>query len=181
MLFDYENADDIVNNTIQNAWDTGIETGGFISNTLIAYNTISNDYVSGIGGWYGNSWLNNTVTGNNVSEVTAMFKFYNQGGLGAGETVLYFENNTFSDNTDSNIPSGSAGSTSAYIDMSYADNSSIPAGSVVAGNNVFSDNNFGVIQSAPELIPPGMIVDGGGNICGTVQFSGEAQLSCLQY
>jgi chitodextrinase len=174
-----ESNDILANNTIQNVWDTGIETDGLISNCLFANNTINYARISGIGGWYYNSWTGNTVSNNKISNVEMTFYFFNQAGLPTGQTKLYFLNNTFIGNVSTSPVSSYIGGPSTFIDMDPADNPSIPAGSLIAGNNVFTDNVWASNQYAPTLWPANMIVDGGGNVCGAESYNKNSQLTCV--
>lgn len=158
-----ESNDRVTGNTMQNLYDCGIETVGFIQATTITGNTITNAHYCGIGGWYLNSWLGNTVSDNRVSYSTYLFVFYRMLALNGSEQFVYFKDNLFSGNTFANAPRTSRGAT---VSMDPAANAYVPAAAFVLGNNTFTANDFGASPYAPVLAPGSMIVDGGGNRCG---------------
>lgn len=55
ILLQDERNDLVQGNQISNNWDCGIETIGFIQNTIFDSNTSKNSPICGIGGWYSNS------------------------------------------------------------------------------------------------------------------------------
>lgn len=176
-----ERYDLIENNTIDNNYDCGIETEGFITSTTIQGNIIKNIGYCGIGAWFWSSWLNNTVFNNTVNDSPSLFQFYRVHGMRpAGFDVpygrqpadqnLFFKDNVFSNNKLVNQrsqakvgiidiemnPQGSLGSMGERLPT---------AQEVIIGNNKFSNNDFGSLASV-VFFPVSMIVDGGGNICG---------------
>lgn len=189
-LVDYSGADDgvvfsnqdsltVSDNTINNTWDCGIETLGFIQNSSMTNNHITNAGLCGIGAWYWNSWLHNTISNNIVDFSSYLFFIFRGNNLSDNEQYLYFKDNTFSGNKFSHQRSTSyTGPTepfSALIDFQniYAD---IPSDKIKLGNNVIQNNDFDITIPAPVMIPSSMFIDGGGNVC-KVQ-DGNSQ-SCL--
>lgn len=162
-------------NTITNTWDCGIENVGLLSNVQIKDNQIRKTKYGGIGGWYGNSWRGNVVSGNTVENGDALFFIYRVWGLQAGEQSVYFKDNTFRNNTLI-VQNPLAGAfRSSYIDFQ---NVPVAASSVIAGNNVFTGNNFNARSASPMFFPASSIVDGGGNTCGTQNQQADFPLRC---
>jgi hypothetical protein len=186
-------ADDaiIANNLIKNVWDTGIETLGMITNSVVRDNRIVRASFSGIGGWYWNSLLGNTFARNTVELSGPSFYFARTYGLRAAnsylegvgaDTAVYFKDNTFDGNVTLNPVSYSDGVQPASMfnvldpTISVGSVSSLPgevplkASDFIISNNLFKNNNFGKLSSAPTFgffnpPLPGYVVDGGGNIC----------------
>jgi len=176
-----EKGDIIQENFIENNYDCGIETSGFISDTSINKNTIINSGVCGIGGWYGNSWKGNIVSKNIVDDAPIMFRFDRAWGIMPTPPTaehIYFQDNIFSDNKFINpkLTPATGRLMSVYINMhnleSVVINPDITPGErritsndYSLNNNIFTNNDFGTTLLAPYLKPESMIVDGGGNIC----------------
>ena len=165
----YQEKQDVISgNTISNTWDCGIETS-FIQDTQITNNKINNSGICGIGGWYWNSWLHNTVDGNIVDGAAHMFYMFRTFGFNQdqNEQIIYFKDNTFTNNTfvhqRNNSYLGPSGPFSSWIDFQNMP-PEIPPSAIQIGNNIFKNNDFGQIP-APVIMPAGMIVDQGGNKC----------------
>jgi hypothetical protein len=158
----------VKNNTLKNFHNAGIETpSGFVSGIQIIGNTIDNAAHTGILSFWQTSWLNNTVEDNIVTNAPSLFWFERHFGLWPGEKYMYFLNNTFKGNSFSK-PKYSLNTIIAFnfqnIDSSNGD--PITVAQEKFGNNIFTSNNFGG-EVAPQFLPSNMIVDGGGNICGS--------------
>jgi Right handed beta helix region len=150
----------VQNNTVLNAWDAGIENAGPMVNVQILNNQITT-VGTGIGGWYGDSLSNVTLTGNTVTDASNLFLFFRAGGLVAGETSIFFVNTNVTNNKlVQPRMSSSMNNWFDFLDLP----SGIPVSAVVSGNNKFANNDFGP-GNPPRLLPAGSIVDGGGNIC----------------
>ena len=168
-----ENNDIVEQNTLMNYYDCGIETMGLITETNIRNNTIDNVGVCGIGAWYANSWKNNTVEANKISNAPKMFLFYRHFGLQSDEDKVYFLNNIFKNNKISNFKyvQDEQADTSSIFAFQNFDSSSgrtITPSDVIVGGNILTGNYFGYL-SAPRIQPlGGLIIDGGNNICGKI-------------
>ena len=150
----------IENNTLENFFDTGIETLDFVTNSTISNNIITNAAWSGVGGWWTNSWMGNTVSNNVVTNSSYLFYFNVYTGPPSGQTVNYFENNSFTGN--SLIPGPY---TVMGLSAIFSGGADTPT-QYVAQNNIFSGNNFSTTVPSPNFIPSSMVVDGGDNVCG---------------
>lgn len=180
----------VEDNLIQNYWDTGIESLGFIRNSTVKGNRIVRCEFSGIGGWYYTSLLNNVFARNTVEKSGNLFQFMRVFGLrqantdGANllDTAVYFKDNVFEGNTllDPVPRSGTrswAAEMAVYDRLGYGGGVGGSPGEVelkpadfVLSNNVFRNNDFSAQQAyAPYFgsgpVLPGVIVDGGGNKC----------------
>ncbi|KKR40267.1 MAG: Cell wall surface anchor family protein, partial [Parcubacteria group bacterium GW2011_GWC1_40_11] len=178
IVLDDERDDFVQNNIIKNNWDCGIETVGFIRNTIMSGNTISNSGLCGIGAWYRNSWKGNIISDNIISDAPNMFYFFRVFGLQPNETYVYFVDNAFSGNKFLNPRISS----SALFNFSFFDyrnsGKTINPENLVLGNNRFSNNDFGVTNmNPPQFYPASMIVDGGGNRCSSINSFGNP-LAC---
>jgi len=168
----------IQNNTIVNDWDCGLEGSGSVTGAQILNNQITTAGICGIGAWYSSSWLANTVSGNTVQNVYYLFDFYRLLGLTPGTQFVYFQNNTFTGNKLVN-PRTVAGAVidSAYINLQDIP-ADVPAGSMIVGNNIFSGNDFDVQAGSPFILPASMVIDGGGNVCGSQNREANFPLHC---
>jgi hypothetical protein len=186
-----ESGDTISGNTISNVFDCGIETVGVIANANISNNSITRTGFCGIGGWYWNSLRSSTISGNVASNVPRLFHFYRIFGLRAAgfdegphelpaDGAVYFSDNVFDGNRLLN-PSVAGNPSSIlliYNQLDYAGTISNLPGERVAGpsdfvltNNIFRNNDFGHTLFAPAFgapIVPGLVIDGGGNICNII-------------
>jgi parallel beta-helix repeat protein len=182
-----ESGDVLSGNTIQNTWDTGIETEGNIVNTHIKSNIISSVAYAGIGGWYWNSWDNVSVIDNTVTNTAQMFALFRTCGLrpqnwdGNGapaDTAVYFHNNVFSGNQFvGSEPLDDSAFIPIFDELDYPQEEQvcgIPGEQPVRPsdfklhNNTFTQNNFGHVELSPYFsspVKPGFIIDGGGNVC----------------
>ncbi len=163
-----ERNDVISGNTLNNTYDCGFETAGYMYDSKIINNKIDNAGVCGIGGWYYNSLKGNVFSGNVVTNAPTLFAFFREYNLLPKDTIMYFKDNIFESNTL--ISQRKDG-------VLYSNNSSVlnmraPIGNpafteaqVVTGNNVIRNNNFGLLLDAPYLYPVSSIIDGGGNVC----------------
>lgn len=154
----------IQGNEILNTWGSGIENVGRLSNTRIIGNNIKNAGYAGIGGWYDNSLLGNTIADNIIEDSYGLFGYsYIQTAYDSGN--IYFKDNTFSNNKFINPKN--AQSISASIVMENQATSNL-GNKFVTGNNKFTTNDFNTNAFAPVLLPLGVIIDGGGNKCSTI-------------
>lgn len=158
ILLRNESNDYISGNTIVNNWDCGIETYANVFDTQISDNYIKNAGICGIGGWYENSWRNNSVNRNIVEESRELFRFSIDISYGVSSNTLYFKDNVFTSNKIIN-PTNIFTSSTFSLAVSSAFNP-------VFENNIFSNNDFTIHVPAPVFFPATMIIDGGGNICG---------------
>lgn len=180
IILNDEKNDIVTGNTISNNWDCGIETVGFIQDTQFTNNRINNSGMCGIGGWYWNSWLHNTVDGNIVDGAAYMF-FMFRVFINVNEQYVYFKDNTFTNNIffhqRNNSYVGPTGNYSSWIDF-YNIPVEIPLSKVQTGNNIFKNNNFDPNVAAPVIMPASMIVDQGSNMCLPVTDSFIRPLTC---
>ncbi len=140
----------IINNTIINAWDCGIETVGLISNSIISNNTlIDNDYC-GIGGWYNMGLINNTFEQNTIvnSRYGFTFFYHNTPTSPSYTGNIFFTNNTFNSNLGINVTHNGF----SIVCLNYPicnDYQNLP---FVAGSNKFNLNNFTKYFGGPAYI-----------------------------
>jgi hypothetical protein len=176
MAIQDETGNIIEENFIENVFCTGIETAGVILQTKIRNNIIKNTGNCGIGGWYWNSWKENTIENNEVYDSPRIFAFHRVYGLRTTENEVYFQDNIFIDNAFINPkPTSSFAPESMYIDIlsqvgrppDSPNERTIQPDDMITGNNFFRNNDFTKISPAPVFNPKEMIVDGGGNICST--------------
>ena len=122
---------------------------------VIENNTITNSGTCCVGAFLTTNWNNDTVAGNNCTNVSEMLDFTRIFAQLPGEGTIFFTNNTFQNNTQK--PGGLA-------DASLVDFVDVPAGLPLSlGNNAFSGNTF--LGPTPILRPASMFVDRGGNVC----------------
>jgi hypothetical protein len=171
---DNESFDQVENNKIFNFYNNGIETGGYVHNTRMFNNTITNTGRCGIGGWHNNSWSDNTVENNTITSSPELFQFFR---VEANQTAnfVYFKDNTFSGNKLINQQPvkgdrNTLNSASFYFSLEptayrMEDGTYIPTANIQILNNKFTGNDFGKITDAPYFAPASMAIDGGGNIC----------------
>ncbi|MFH1112157.1 MAG: right-handed parallel beta-helix repeat-containing protein [Patescibacteria group bacterium] len=184
IFLNYESGDTIVRNTITNIFDTGIETGGLITDSKIENNTITNSGTCcGIGAWYSSSWQRNVVADNIIASAPKMFQFRRIFGLQSNEDHVYFQDNTFSGNTFVSykyLPGPEYSySNFEFISFDSSNGRVIGPNDVIVGNNRFTGNNFGTFSPPPNINPKSMVVDGGGNKC-TVSTEPAYPLQCQQ-
>ena len=190
-----EIGDVLANNIISNVWDAGIETAGNIVNAKIIGNSISNVPVGIGGwywnSWRNVAVINNTVGGAiMLFQFYRLFGLRPENwwdGVayeGPADTAIYFEGNLFSGNQFVNaLPASRSSVINVYDYLFYFNQSAYYQEGPIAGtriaqpsdfrltNNTFTQNNFGRNQpppsffSSPLIFTPGLIVDGGGNIC----------------
>ena len=183
----------VEHNFMEDYWDAGIEWVGNLDSGHIASNVIVNAGIAAIGGWYWSSVANTRFEKNVGVRATTLFRATRDYGLRpAGydgpplpaDTAVRFRDNVF----DANVLRGpvslniyGAASTDAAVitvfsRMSYTgDLSTLPGERVPTDsefeltNNVFRHNDFGRLHSVPQFgfsAPvPGVIVDGGQNVC----------------
>ncbi|MEZ5512450.1 MAG: right-handed parallel beta-helix repeat-containing protein [Steroidobacteraceae bacterium] len=183
----------VEHNSIENYWDAGIEWVGNLDSGHIASNVIVNAGIAAIGGWYWSSVANTRFEKNVGVRVATLFRATRDFGLRpAGydgptlpaDTAVRFRDNVF----DANVLRGAvslniygaagtdAGVITVFSRMSYTgDLSALPGERVPTDaefeltNNVFRHNDFGRLHSVPQFgfspPVPGVIVDGGQNLC----------------
>lgn len=171
-----ETGDFVEDNTLSNFWDCGIENSGFVFNSQINRNKISNSAYCGIGGWYFSSLKGNTITQNTVDNTPTLFTFFYYYGLRLKDTNIFFKDNSFTGNILTNARPEMYPQSSFFL-VSHSLSGVSQAGIInkderpalssdfVTGNNIFTNNNFGTSKSAPYFDPTGMVIDGGGNTC----------------
>lgn len=159
-----ESGDTFENNDIKNNWDCGIENTGFLFDSKIINNRITNAGVCAIGGWYSNSLKGNLIKNNIASDVPQLFIYYRVYGLQSGEQYVYFKDNTFENNVLRN-PRISETNVVGRASKIIFEDAFVARSKLVLGNNVFINNDFSKVLAPPDLKPETMIVDGGGNIC----------------
>jgi len=173
----------IVNNTIRNIWDNGIENTGLLSQAVIQNNTFSAIANSAIAGDHDNSWIDNQVIGNKASNTSQLFLLEhshsaNQAAL--TNVTVSFEGNTFTGNQllsqPTFTPSWTPAASFQFNNLTSTPNEQIV--SVAVGFNDFTDNNFGTAWAAPVFSLPTPPQDGGGNICGSPAFDAPLPLNC---
>jgi hypothetical protein len=165
----------IQGNAINNVWDCGIETSGLVANVRIADNNIGRA-LFGVGGWFWNSWISNTVSSNTAANVVRLFEFNRADGLYSGEQLVYFQDNTFTGNKllNQTLPRNNT----ADFEMRGTSGNRLPSSVFVTGNNVFTGNDFSPGGVRPNFSPASMIVDGGGNVCNTSNVPNGFPLNC---
>ena len=192
IVLEDEHGDLIDGNTFSNIYDCGVETLGLISDSVITNNVIENAGICGIGGWYWNSWRGNRVAGNSVDTSLQLFLFNRYGGLRpAGfdpekkmpaDIAVEFRDNTFEQNVFTNPASTlTSSSIPLYASMLYTPSTvflkPVPrtrepgADEFALQDNVFRGNRFGTVTQAPDFGDqpvPGVVIDGGGNVCGAL-------------
>lgn len=169
--------DTIAYNTTSNNWDAGIETVGYIKDSSILRNNISNAFIAGISSYHNTSWEGNKVEYNKVGDVansSEILEFYDYEAIPVG-TKIYFQNNNFTGNVFNPLPNSL--SQSVFINFTITENPTITSSNTVLGNNLIKNNNFGYESSmiAPYMAPTSMFVDGGGNICTVNEIPGAIQ------
>ncbi len=180
----------VENNTIQNYWDCGIETYGFIQASTFAGNRVVRGEFCGIGGWYYSSLLGNRFINNTVEKSGSLFYFTHVFGLRAADsngvhaqdTAVYFKDNVFDGNVVVDPASMTglknwAATIPVYDAMGYGgDLGGLPgetlvkASDFVLTNNTFKNNDFNAVQAyaawfGDKPIVSGVVIDGGGNKC----------------
>jgi hypothetical protein len=152
-------AEVVVNNTISNVDDAGVETAGMVEYSTIDNNKITGARLAAISSYHNTSWLGNKVIGNTASKSGNMFEFTEEDAqYPAGQSQFTFTNNAFANNTFD--PTGLP---------PYAYTSTInltpPSGLVLAAqNDVFSGNDLGHYVVTPYFSPASAFV-GRDNIC----------------
>ena len=153
-----ESGDTIQGNTIQNAFDAGVEGVDSVTNTTIADNSITNTANAGIGSYWCTHWQGNRVTGNQISaSATAMNFYYDVGTPQCGNAPPsdVFEDNTIANNIFRNptpIPTDGLALIFHFVE-----------GHPTSGNNVLQGNDMGTLGI--YATPPQSFIDGGGNVC----------------
>lgn len=184
-----ESEDLIQGNDIKNVWDCGIETLGSFSGTKIVENNIKNAGFCGIGGWYYNSWKDNVVTNNVAQDTPELFILFRTYGLRPSgwdiekrmpaDNFFYFKNNYFSGNKLINPRIRQEKRLSAEFNMSSPVSLSTIIGErypvsseIITKDNYFKNNDFSTVLDAPTFNPFFMVIDEGGNKCGSTQSKG---------
>ena len=150
-----ESGDTFVNNDISSVWDCGIETLGSFTNATILSNQFDENFANALCSYWWSSWQGNTVALNRTYYSPTLLDF-GGGGIPSGQTVSYFQNNTFTGNALSNqtpAPSGFS-PTSLYI--------SAPS-PMIASGNAFSGNDLG--GPSPIISPTSLVSSSTNNAC----------------
>lgn len=179
----YDEVDALIeNNQIQNVWDCGIESAGALTASTIRGNHIVRAAFCGIGGWYWSSLLGNTFSFNKVEKSGNLFEYEHFYALRPIDTMIYFKDNVFEGNQLIDPISRLGGILDygmripIYDNMAYTDPQTVSPGETLPtasqfsyGNNLFKNNSFGLPAYAPwfgdKPVKPGLIIDGGGNVC----------------
>lgn len=187
IILSVESFDLVQGNEVKNNWDCGIETLGFISNTQIIGNTITNSGVCGIGGWRGSSWVSNTVSDNMIDDAPYLFYFTRYHNLLTEQDLLkrfppekqiYFKDNNFTNNKFINPHQAKGTFSTVYsswfvitppFDEIFPDERVPESKDIITTNNRFTGNDFNKTIYAPAFTPKSMVIDGGGNICGSTE------------
>ena len=183
----------VQNNTIANVFGAAIEWTGTLRSSTIAANYIVNAGGGGFGAWYWNSSAGSRFQQNIVDDTPLMFSFYRIYGLRAAgdecphcippgtwpaDTAVMFRDNVFDGNVLRNVKPGAvaAGWLPVFDQLGYVGTVSDHIGERVPTaeefefvNNTFRNNVFDTTLDAPlfgyKPVVPGMIVDGGSNVC----------------
>jgi hypothetical protein len=183
----------VQNNTIANVFGAAIEWTGTLRSSTIAANYIVNAGDGGFGAWYWNSSVGSRFQQNIVDDAPLMFNFYRIYGLRAAghecspceppgtwpaDTAVMFRDNVFDGNVLRNVMPGAvaAGWLPVFNQLGYLGSVSGYIGERVPTaeefefvNNTFRNNVFDMTLDAPLFgynpVVPGMIVDGGFNVC----------------
>ena len=152
--------DTIVNNTIRNVWDAGVEGVDAVTNTLIANNTIDNTGSVGISSYWCTAWRGNTVSGNSITRSPGLVGFIY--GVSAAKcadtsTVGVFLNNLFVANRYRQPTVAQQSGGPMNFSLSSLGNERVM-------NNLIQDNDMGA-SPGPAPLPPAGFIDGGGNTC----------------
>lgn len=179
IIFQDESNDLISNNTISNVWNAGIETDGLVQNSIILGNRINKAGIAGIEGVHHSNLKGLSFLDNIIDTAPKMFFFQLGGaveGLRPKDNFLFFLDNKFISNKFIN-PTAASGQNASSITVSptnptinvIAGDRRITLADIKAGNNTFANNDFGTQLDAPwPLLPTNIIVDGGGNVCGSI-------------
>ena len=154
-----ETDDVIEGNTIQNAWDAGIEGTDAVSNTRIVNNVIDNIGSTGISSYWCTAWTGNTVSGNVVTRAPGLVRFIyrvSETKCLNTSTVGLFLNNRFVGNRFALPLSLQQSRGSMNFDLPHI------AGRVE--NNLIQDNDMGTADG-PYVDPASGFINGGGNTC----------------
>lgn len=167
-------SDRVENNIIANYWDAAIETVGQIRNTVFSNNTFINIYLTGIGAWYYNSWIGNTVSNNTMYNVKFAFYFYNHYGAAVGDTAYFINNQFIGNQVISYMQVFTTPQPAGFFNEDVVNDPRDPFTSQpvtypeyqVTYNNLFANNDLRHDRLAPKMFPTTGFIDGGGNICG---------------
>jgi hypothetical protein len=174
IVFSWESNDIITKNSIFDIWDCGVESLGLIQNSQITDNVITNAGVCGVGAWYWNSWLQNTVSNNHITDSSYIFYFFRDKGLDPKEQNLYFKDNIFRGNTFTKQKMssyiGQTADYSAYFAFTALPESILQS-SVQIGNNLFDGNNFNPEITSPFITPSFLAIDKKNNFCKSINDS----------
>jgi hypothetical protein len=193
-----EDNDLVLNNTISNVYDCGIETLGNLTALKLINNSITKAGITGIGGWYWNSLSGSLIAENTIDQSGYLLLFTRIYGLRAAgydpakkrpaEQAVLFQDNVFDHNRFTNPSSyvyfkdGAAAHLPVYQLMGFSGMLSTAPGETVPTdaqfqltNNVFRNNQVGTARKAPNFgspVVPGLVIDGAGNQCGTSDVMG---------
>jgi parallel beta-helix repeat protein len=173
-----EHGDTVQANTVSNVWDAGFESISALTNTLIAGNTFTNTGFTGIGAYYGTSWVGNKILGNSVSASPSLaYIMFVRNCPGVGDcpadsvTTILFQGNTFRGDSLRN-PVTLAPSLRGRIPASVVINFSglneqphpLPL-PFAASNDTIAGEYLPSSLPSFYLAPAAAFVDGGGNVC----------------
>ena len=183
IVLDDESSVVVSGNTIANVFDCGVETSGAVANATISGNIIKGTGFCGIGGWYSNNLRDSTISNNVIQTSGFLFKFQRIFGLRpAGfdslhrmpaDSAVEFHDNLFEGNRIAAGQTGGSTIIPVFSQMEYVtygnDTGRQPGPSdFLLRNNTFRNNDFGRGGAAPRFgspVVPGVVIDGGGNIC----------------
>jgi len=186
-----EIGDTIQNNNIFNTAQDGIDIWGMLANSSITGNNISYAANTGIAGFEYISMLGNIISNNTVTQAGNLFSFQREYGLipaptaaltqlGAGTAVIFSNNQFINNQLVSSNTNHTFNSVAAFLPvfdyLGYLFGGNLGPGGVEPttsqfqfSNNTFTNNSFGHTVPGPYFgtnpVVPGMIIDGGGNVC----------------
>lgn len=165
----------VENNVFKNSWDCGIEGVGNVFDSLIASNTIENNFICGIGAWHWSNWKRNLVRDNYVTESNRGLVFFRSfPELRQYDDGIYFVDNQFIANTFENFVSRQnytdpysaffSFNKERYLQHTPSPDTTLPSlDQIYIHNNILQGNSMG--DALVEMTPFEAFFDGGGNDC----------------
>lgn len=161
-----EKGDLIKDNDIKNFFDCAVENIGYMFNTKIVDNKVTNTGVCFLGGWYSSSVKDVLVKNNVVNNSPNLFYFSRIYPLKQNEKKVYFQNNIFEKNKLTNPKLNTSYSVGSRFVFTESD---VLMKDYIFGNNILKNNDFTKNTNKIYVFPKGIIQDGGGNICSGVE------------